>query len=84
MHARVGREGGELVLQVDDNGPGLADDELARLGERFFRPPGTGHPGSGLGWSIVRRIAAVHGARTSAGRSNALGGLRARVAFAPG
>jgi len=31
------------------------------LGERFFRPPGQQAPGSGLGLSIVKRIASIHG-----------------------
>ena len=34
-------------------------------------------PGSGLGWSIALRIAAVQGATLSASRSDALGGLKA-------
>lgn len=45
---------------VQDNGPGVDDDTLARLGERFYRPPGQDAPGSGLGLSIVQRIAALH------------------------
>jgi len=35
----------------------------------------------GLGWSIVQRIAAVHGARLQVGRSRALGGLAVEVQF---
>ena len=34
---------------------------LPRLGERFFRPPGQAQPGSGLGLSIVKKIAGIHG-----------------------
>nr|WP_318384367.1 quorum sensing histidine kinase QseC [uncultured Enterobacter sp.] len=45
---------------VSDNGPGVNADVLARLGERFYRPPGQDAPGSGLGLSIVKRIAALH------------------------
>jgi two-component system sensor histidine kinase QseC len=63
-------------LQVHDSGPGMAPEDLARLGERFFRPPGQQASGSGLGWSIVRRIAAVHGLRVQVQRSAELGGLR--------
>jgi two-component system, OmpR family, sensor histidine kinase QseC len=37
--------------------------------------------GSGLGWSIVRRIAAASGAEIDVERSPALGGLRAHVVF---
>ncbi|SBV91306.1 sensory histidine kinase in two-component regulatory system with QseB [uncultured delta proteobacterium] len=39
----------------------IAAADAARLGERFFRPPGQGGHGSGLGLSIVKRIAQIHG-----------------------
>lgn len=48
-------------LRVQDNGPGVAPEELAHLGQRFRRPPGIVQSGSGLGLSIVRRIAGLHG-----------------------
>jgi two-component system sensor histidine kinase QseC len=51
---------GQVVLIVEDSGPGLDEAERQRLGERFFRVMGNLESGSGLGWSIVRRIAAVH------------------------
>ena len=56
----------ELVLAegeilVRDNGPGIAPEWLARVHERFFRPPGQDMPGSGLGLSIVDGIASLHG-----------------------
>lgn len=66
-------------LSVEDSGPGLSDADLARLGERFFRVLGSGQSGSGLGWSIVRRIAAVHHADIDTQRSAQLGGLAVRV-----
>jgi two-component system sensor histidine kinase QseC len=50
-------------FRVRDNGPGISPQALARIGERFYRPPGQDAPGSGLGLSIVRRIAALHGMR---------------------
>lgn len=80
----VHRLGGRVRLQVQDSGPGLPPEALARLGERFFRVLGTGQTGSGLGWSIVRRIAAVHGAQLQAGRSAALGGLDVTVDWPAG
>jgi two-component system sensor histidine kinase QseC len=64
-----------VELLVEDSGPGLADAQIARLGERFFRVLGSGASGSGLGWSIVRRIAAVQDAEATIGRSAALSGL---------
>lgn len=82
VQARVHADAdGAAWLVVEDGGPGLEAADLARLGERFFRLPGQDQPGSGLGWSIVRRIAAAHGATVTAGRSDALGGLAVRVRF---
>lgn len=73
--------GGGVQLCVQDSGPGLAPEALARLGERFFRVLGSGQSGSGLGWSIVQRIARLHGLRVQADRSPTLGGLRVRVTW---
>ena len=74
--------GGPALLCVQDSGPGLSDKEQARLGERFFRVLGSGQSGSGLGWSIVQRIARLHGLRVQVDRSPALGGLRVRIDWA--
>ena len=73
------RAAGRVLLKVEDSGPGLAAADAGRLGERFFRVMGTGVGGSGLGWSIVRRIAAVHQATVKVGPSSELGGLRVEV-----
>ncbi|TNV21035.1 two-component system sensor histidine kinase QseC [Buttiauxella sp. B2] len=59
----------DVVLQsheitITDNGPGVSPEFLTSLGERFFRPPGQEKTGSGLGLSIVRRIATLHGMQT--------------------
>ena len=52
-------------LSVEDNGEGLSAADLQRLGERFWRPPGQEKSGSGLGLSIVRNIAQLHGMQVS-------------------
>lgn len=78
---RLERQGERVLLEVEDSGPGLADADLKRLGERFFRAAGSSESGSGLGWSIVRRIAAVHGATVRTQRAAGLGGLAVSVAF---
>ncbi len=70
---------GRAVLQVEDSGPGMSAADRAHLGERFFRVLGSGQSGSGLGWSIARRIAAVHGADIGVDRSAELGGLAVTV-----
>ncbi len=75
----VQRRGGRVVMSVQDSGPGLAEVDRERLGERFFRVPGSPESGSGLGWSIVRRIAAVHRLALQVESSAELGGLAVRV-----
>ena len=52
---------GADVLSVENGGASLAPEALARLGERFHRPEGQAESGSGLGVSIARRIAELHG-----------------------
>ncbi|WP_374325899.1 ATP-binding protein [Azonexus sp.] len=49
-------------LTVSDNGPGVPEAVLARLGERFFRAEPGKTEGNGLGLAIVARIAELHGA----------------------
>lgn len=69
------------TLCVEDSGPGMTDIDMKRLGERFFRVLGTDQPGSGLGWSIVQRVALAHGASINVDRSPQLGGLRIQVSW---
>lgn len=68
-----------ITLRVDDSGTGMSDADMARLGERFYRVLGTEQTGSGLGWSIVRRIANVYAAQVDVHRSARLGGLCVEV-----
>ena len=72
--------GAELV--VTDQGPGVPPEERDRLGERFHRVLGTGETGSGLGLSIVRRIAELHHAAVAFGAAPSGRGFAARVRFA--
>ena len=51
-----------LVLQVEDNGPGIAPAEREMVFQPFYRALGTNVDGSGLGLPIVREIAQQHGA----------------------
>ena len=75
----VAIESGQAVLRVQDSGAGMTEPEIARLGERFYRVLGSDQPGSGLGWSIVKRIATVFGAQVHVSRSERLGGLAVAV-----
>lgn len=70
----------DRYFSVKDNGPGVAPDVLRHIGERFYRPPGQRVTGSGLGLSIVRRIATLHG--MSASFDNvAQGGFEAKISW---
>src|SRR3954454_669572 len=65
----VGTRGSEAVLEVSDTGPGLSDEQKARVFERFYRVDtartrSTG--GSGLGLSIVAALVAAHRGRVTA------------------
>jgi len=48
------------VLSVEDRGPGIAENERARVLERFYRIPGTTETGCGLGLAIANEIARAH------------------------
>jgi two-component system sensor histidine kinase TctE len=54
-----------LVLQVEDNGPGIAVHDRELVFQPFFRALGTNVDGSGLGLPIVKEIAQQHGAVVS-------------------
>lgn len=71
----VGSGGMQLVISVDDDGPGVAADLRSGLFERGRRGDET-TPGSGLGLSIVRDIAVLYGGTVELVDSP-LGGLRA-------
>ena len=78
----LGRDAdGATVLQVDDDGPGIAAEDREKVFDRFVRgEDAAGQTGSGLGLAIVRQVARRQGARVTLGESPA-GGLRARVAW---
>jgi two-component system sensor histidine kinase QseC len=89
---KYGRAGGsvEVAIQhtddrvqvtVRDDGPGVAPDDLARLTNRFFRATGNQATGSGLGLSIVSRIAEHFGASLRLGTGIGDRGLAVEVTF---
>jgi signal transduction histidine kinase len=71
-------DGGQAVIEVGDNGPGIAPSERAQVLERFVRLHPSGATGSGLGLAIVREIASQHGASLSL-LDTPGGGLTVRV-----
>jgi len=52
-----------IKFKVSDNGRGIPEEERSRVFDRFYRVVGTEESGSGLGLSIVKRIADQHKAR---------------------
>ena len=81
IHVQVSQSSEGPVLRVQDSGPGLSEEALQRLGERFFRVLGSDQPGSGLGWSIVRRLLDVFRARVQIEASTQWGGLSVTVTW---
>jgi len=60
---------GTVRVEVLDRGPGVADDDLVRVFDRFYRAADARSlPGSGLGLSIVREVALAHGGAPFAAR----------------
>ena len=63
--ARVLVQGDFVLLEIEDNGIGISDEESHKVFDRFYRVEGTGVEGSGLGLAIVREIAELHRAAAS-------------------
>ena len=72
---------GGVRITVRDDGPGVLPEERARLTERFFRVLGSGQTGSGLGLSIVEKIAVLHGATLQFGAGLGGAGLGVTLDF---
>lgn len=70
------------TLVVSDNGLGLSTEEMAKISQRFYRVLGNQASGSGLGLSIVERIAAIHQATVAFSKPASGQGLEVRVVFA--
>ena len=77
------REGDELILVVDDDGPGIPDSEREHIFDRFTRldeARGRADGGAGLGLAVVRRVVEHHGGTVfvvdSDTASGGLGGAR--------
>jgi two-component system, OmpR family, sensor kinase len=65
----VGREDGNAVIEVADEGPGMSEEALERVFERFYRVDpmrARGSGGVGLGLSIVAAVAEAHGGSVAA------------------
>ncbi|MDD2760516.1 MAG: ATP-binding protein [Methylomonas sp.] len=72
---------GKLCLEFSDSSPAVAEEELARLFERFYRVEGSrnrNHGGAGLGLALCQSIVEAHGGDIAAAPSE-LGGLKISV-----
>lgn len=68
------------TLTIQDSGPGIPEENRARIFDRFYRVPGTEPSGSGLGLAIVKAIVERHDASIDLGKS-VLGGLMVTAIF---
>lgn len=72
---RTATTGGGLVLEVADDGVGIAREHVGQVFEPFFRAVGDGSPvpGTGLGLSITRAIVEAHGGTIACSSEPAVG-----------
>ena len=78
VDVELGKENNQAVISVYDSGPGIPEAERERVFERFYRVAGSDVPGSGLGLSIVRQVAVMHGGHIELNTATT-GGLAVRV-----
>ena len=78
---RCGRRGGEAFLEVEDDGPGVAQAEMPRVLERFYRVQGTQGEGNGLGLAIADEIARLHHSQLQLQPGAGGRGLKVTLAF---
>ncbi|MDZ3836397.1 MAG: ATP-binding protein [Rhodospirillales bacterium] len=82
VHGNGGSERAEIL--VEDDGPGLPESELGKVGEPFYRPDASrsrDSGGAGLGLAIVRAVAVAHGGGITLTNRDG-GGLRAALSIA--
>ena len=77
------RETDGVILEVRDTGPGIPALEREQVQQRFYRIAGSGEEGSGLGLSIVQRIAELHGAKLEFHDNTVENGLLVKVIWPP-
>jgi two-component system sensor histidine kinase TctE len=78
---RVRQAAGSVVLEVEDNGPGIPGSERSKVFDRFYRVPGADAGGSGLGLAIAGEICRSHEADIALETAAGGDGLLVRVVF---
>jgi two-component system, OmpR family, sensor histidine kinase BaeS len=71
----VRRESGRAVLEVADSGPGIPEEEIGHIFDRFFRGSATRAGGSGIGLTVVRELTTAHGGEVTAATANSGGAV---------
>lgn len=72
---RLAAVGSEAVLEVVDSGPGIPEDELPRVFDRFFRGRRARANGSGIGLAVVSELVRAHGGGVRAGNQPGRGAV---------
>lgn len=75
-------QGAQVLLWIEDTGPGIPEALHERVFDRFFRVPDQAQPGSGLGLAIVKAVADRHGVAVRLSRGADGQGLRVELRFA--
>ena len=80
----VENQGRTIDICVEDDGPGIPEEDRGLLFARGVRLDTTGKPGTGLGLAIVRDVAEIYGGSIRLEESEDLGGLLARLTLPAG
>ena len=84
VDVRLFADGGKIVVEIIDSGPGIPPDLLPRVYDRFFRIEGSDTEGSGLGLAIAKHAAERNRIDLHLDNRIERSGLVARVTFADG
>ena len=77
-------KGPTVDILIEDDGPGIPEEDRGSLFTRGARLDTTGKPGTGLGLAIVRDVAQIYGGKVTLEESEDLGGLLARLTLPSG
>ena len=81
IEVSVNQKNRHVYLTIEDSGSGLTNDQIKKLGVRFERIGQLDSAGSGLGWSIINKIADEVNLTISVSKGSKLGGLLVSIKF---